>query len=268
MSSWLTLRSAPIASALALWLIGTLGTACVTDDAELTATEAVRHRPTDTAAAASSPTIIPTYTASVTPSSTPTPRPTATPAPRVDFSSATILGVSFLDGSRLMVSVTIPGGVEGEYRALVGGKAFDCLILGEYPDRLYCIGPRLNAVEDAEISIFPANSDVPLFVAVFAVPEPLGLRTSASAPGVALVLFGGVLGNSYDPSTVHIKAGDTVEWQGGFASHPLVSDEGLWPTVSSGSTFRFSYTSPGTYGFHCQVHAGLGMEGQVIVSSP
>jgi plastocyanin len=77
-----------------------------------------------------------------------------------------------------------------------------------------------------------------------------------------------MLGNSYDPTTIHIKPGDIVEWRGSFASHPLVNDDGLWPTVSSGSAFRFSFVSSGSYQFHCQVHAGMGMAGQVIVSSP
>ncbi|MFV2045162.1 MAG: plastocyanin/azurin family copper-binding protein [Anaerolineales bacterium] len=60
-----------------------------------------------------------------------------------------------------------------------------------------------------------------------------------------------------------------MEWQGDFSVHPLASDDGLWRTVSGGSTFSFTFNSPGgTYPYHCQVRQALGMTGEVIVKSP
>ena len=175
-----------------------------------------------------------------------------------------------LDGSRLMVSVTVPGGVLGDFRAVVQGRDFKCLTLADYPNRLYCVGPLPNSGTDALIRIFPAALLEPVFEAIFAIPQgqPQPGPEDGAGPSAVVVRFGGVLGNNYSLASVTIKAGDTVEWQGGFSTHPLASEDGLWVTVSSGSTFRYTFASPGTYRYHCQVHQALGMTGEVIVATP
>ena len=73
---------------------------------------------------------------------------------------------------------------------------------------------------------------------------------------------------SYIPSSVFITVGDTVTWQGDFSAHPLVSDDALWTTPSTGNTFNHTFLQAGTYRFHCAIHGGLGgvgMSGQVHV---
>ena len=49
------------------------------------------------------------------------------------------------------------------------------------------------------------------------------------------IAFGGLLGAVYSPKDVFIHPGDSVHWQGDFSMHPLVSDDALWATVSSGT---------------------------------
>ena len=73
---------------------------------------------------------------------------------------------------------------------------------------------------------------------------------------------------SYSPATVTIQTGEDVTWRGGFLSHPLVSQDGLWPTVGSGAEFSHTFTQPGEYWFYCDFHGGpngQGMSGKVIV---
>ena len=44
-----------------------------------------------------------------------------------------------------MLEIFVPVGVEGDYQAIVTaseGQAFECVILHQYTDRLYCIGAR------------------------------------------------------------------------------------------------------------------------------
>jgi plastocyanin len=75
---------------------------------------------------------------------------------------------------------------------------------------------------------------------------------------------------SYSPKFVLINVGDTVEWEGGFAGHPLVSDDVLWTTPNSGTSFSHTFNQPGAFRFHCQFHGGpggVGMAGEVFVSS-
>jgi plastocyanin len=73
---------------------------------------------------------------------------------------------------------------------------------------------------------------------------------------------------SYSPATVTIRTGEAVEWQGNFTSHPLVSQDGLWPTVGSGTSFSHTFNQPGEYWYYCEIHGfpnGVGMSGKVIV---
>ena len=78
-------------------------------------------------------------------------------------------------------------------------------------------------------------------------------------------------GFHYSPADISIAVGDEVEWLGPLAFHPLVSDENLWSTPSTGDSFRFVFTKPGIYRFHCQIHGGslgVGMSGIVRVGMP
>ncbi len=75
-------------------------------------------------------------------------------------------------------------------------------------------------------------------------------------------------GLNYNPKILVIQAGDTVEWDGTFATHPLVSEDGLWLTVESGSTFSYQYNNAGVFRYYCLAHGfpgGSGMSGVVVV---
>jgi plastocyanin len=82
---------------------------------------------------------------------------------------------------------------------------------------------------------------------------------------IATIEFGGTLGSVYSPNNVRISPGDSVEWLGDFAMHPLVSDDGLWQVVGTGTDFSYTFDQTGTYDYHCQVHSALGMRGTVTV---
>jgi len=98
------------------------------------------------------------------------------------------------------------------------------------------------------------------------------VRTQAApAVGDVVIHFGcDVSGCTYDPSVVLIEPGQTVEWDGDFMTHPLVSDDVLWITNTVGTVFTHTYTMTGTFLFHCAVHGGyggVGMSGRVIVAN-
>jgi plastocyanin len=77
--------------------------------------------------------------------------------------------------------------------------------------------------------------------------------------------FGGALGETYSPAEVRISPGDSIQWLGDFAMHPLVSDDGLWQTVNAGSQFTHTFDQPGVYPYHCSTHSAFGMKGTVTV---
>ncbi len=91
--------------------------------------------------------------------------------------------------------------------------------------------------------------------------------SASSVSTLPTIQFGGALGFNYSPKVLLIPLGDTVKWQGDFTMHPLVSDESLWTTVSSGTEFTHTFSTPGIYHFHCFFHGaagGVGMSGTVI----
>jgi plastocyanin len=84
-----------------------------------------------------------------------------------------------------------------------------------------------------------------------------------------------VVNNSFSPSTLTVAAGTTVTWSWSSTAvdHNVVPDDGSTPTMSGAPTngphtYTFTFTNPGTYHFHCQVHGGAGgqgMSGTVVV---
>ena len=102
---------------------------------------------------------------------TETPLPTDTPGP--NFGAASIYAVSHLPGDRLMVTVQIPGGVEGSYTSTSATSNQTCEILPEYPDRLYCTGPEPfenYSTVSAVFRLFAESQVQPVFETEFNIP--------------------------------------------------------------------------------------------------
>ena len=72
---------------------------------------------------------------------------------------------------------------------------------------------------------------------------------------------------SFQPSSLTIKAGDTVVWTNQDPTdHTVTADDGSFgsPHVPSGGTFASTFTHAGTYAYHCSIHAS--MTGTVTVN--
>jgi len=74
---------------------------------------------------------------------------------------------------------------------------------------------------------------------------------------------------AFSPSTVTIDAGQPVCWTWSQTSdqHNVSSDDGSFTSgpPSYSGTFQRTFTTPGTYTYHCQVHGSSGMVGTVTV---
>ena len=105
----------------------------------------------------------------------------------------------------------------------------------------------------------------------------LALTLSANAATVKLGTDSG--GLAFDPSTVTIKAGESVEWvnNAGFP-HNIVFDEDAIPggvnaealshedyLNAPGEKVSTKFTEAGTYEYYCEPHQGAGMQGKVVV---
>jgi plastocyanin len=74
------------------------------------------------------------------------------------------------------------------------------------------------------------------------------------------------------PEEVTISVGDTVQWENVEGFHNVVADNGSFtsgPPASGAWTYSFTFTTPGTYPYYCEVHGGpggVGMSGVIIVT--
>lgn len=72
---------------------------------------------------------------------------------------------------------------------------------------------------------------------------------------------------TFGPGTITVSAGDTVTWTNSdSAPHTVTSDSGgelASGTIAAGGTFSHTFTTPGTYTYHCNFHPR--MTGTILV---
>jgi plastocyanin len=79
-------------------------------------------------------------------------------------------------------------------------------------------------------------------------------------------------GLKYSPACVKVKKGTMVTFSGNFTSHPLSGGDGGTkdPTspiaeTTTGMSATFTMSTAGTFGFFCEIHQSLGMQGAIYV---
>jgi plastocyanin len=90
--------------------------------------------------------------------------------------------------------------------------------------------------------------------------------------------------SSFNPETVKIRAGQTVEWRNtSVITHSVTNDPRLAETagdasvppgtttfnssdIPAGHVFLYKFTKPGTYKYFCTHHEGDNMVGKVVVT--
>src|SRR5437867_7831541 len=86
----------------------------------------------------------------------------------------------------------------------------------------------------------------------------------AASHSVSMVDF------SFGPSTLTINVGDSVTWTNDATDpHTSTSDTGLWDSgsVDPGQSFTHTFSSAGTFAYHCTFHQSLGMVGTIVVAA-
>jgi plastocyanin len=97
---------------------------------------------------------------------------------------------------------------------------------------------------------------------------PTGGSTGGTASTTVKVVSDPNTVGKYDPSSISVKAGDTVEWdfKDDSAQHSVTEDNGTFDSClqNAGAKFSVSFSKAGDYKYHCQIHAQ--MVGEVKVS--
>lgn len=74
---------------------------------------------------------------------------------------------------------------------------------------------------------------------------------------------------AFEPQTITVPAGTTVTWtHAGAAPHTVTADGKLFDSgrLTSGQTYSFTFDTPGTYAYKCEIHPGR-MTGTVVVQA-
>ena len=114
--------------------------------------------------------------------------PIDTPPPS-DYFCVDIRGIMTLDDGRIRIQLETPGLPDGAYAAEVGMYDFICKTYPEYPDRLFCDGPKGEAGTTSTLIIFDPLG-TPFCQQSFGIPsrgdgepEPGGPKPTACPPG-------------------------------------------------------------------------------------
>jgi plastocyanin len=83
-----------------------------------------------------------------------------------------------------------------------------------------------------------------------------------------------VTSNQFTPKEITISAGDTVIWVNQGGNHNVDGQKTAYPSnpvsfgnsLGTGWTYKFVFTTPGTYNYKCDPHAAFGMVGKVTVN--
>jgi plastocyanin len=104
----------------------------------------------------------------------------------------------------------------------------------------------------------PTATTAPTAAPTNTVPAPSGPQAAVSVTTSGGAYGGGNFG--FSPSSLSIKAGTTVTWTDMTgAPHTVTSDAGDPASFNGslsgdGATFGFTFTTPGTYKYHCSIH--------------
>jgi plastocyanin len=79
---------------------------------------------------------------------------------------------------------------------------------------------------------------------------------------------------AFSPNDLTITAGDEVVWKNIGGNHNVDGSKSVFPSnpvsfgnnVGSGWTYSFVFNTAGTYDYHCDPHAGMGMVGRIVVN--
>ncbi|HEX8242453.1 MAG TPA: cupredoxin family copper-binding protein [Longimicrobium sp.] len=97
-------------------------------------------------------------------------------------------------------------------------------------------------------------------------PPPAAQADAAAAQGNGIVAKAGMRNLAFVPGRIEITAGTTVEWTNNDPlQHTVTADDGSFDSglIGTGGTWRHTFTTPGTYPYHCTPHPF--MKGTVVV---
>jgi plastocyanin len=91
--------------------------------------------------------------------------------------------------------------------------------------------------------------------------SPTGGTTSGTAAQTVKVVSDPNTVGKFDPSSISVKTGDTIEWdfQDSSSPHTVTADDGSFDSCSQQAGFKFfvTFSKAGDVKYHCTLHAQM-----------
>jgi len=113
--------------------------------------------------------------------------------------------------------------------------------------------------------IAPIAAVAMLSAAAAFAPPPRGTAAEAAAPARAVTVK--IANFAFGPAAVTVPAGTQVTWlNDDDDAHDIVADDRSFRSqpLDTGDSYAFTFSKPGTYGYHCGLHPH--MVGKVVVT--
>jgi plastocyanin len=120
----------------------------------------------------------------------------------------------------------------------------------------------LSIMAVSVIFVLAACSAVKTPAATMAPVDTMMPASSGSAVDVAISGF------AFNPQSLTVKEGTTVTWTNQDSTiHTVTSDTGIFNSgnLSQGDKFSYTFTTAGTYAYHCEPHHAS-MTGTIVVT--
>ncbi|HEX9101678.1 MAG TPA: plastocyanin/azurin family copper-binding protein [Polyangia bacterium] len=114
----------------------------------------------------------------------------------------------------------------------------------------------------------PTSCSAPVFDLTMGRMDDLAVTRDLAISSAGVVQVGAGAANAFTPSTVTIRAGQSVTWNWVTGFHSVISDSAPKafadsPAQASGQ-FTATFATAGTYPYHCGIHGAM-MSGTVVV---
>ena len=104
-----------------------------------------------------------------------------------------------------------------------------------------------------------------VFIGVKYYKKSYGTNSSSSSSTPVATNQVSIANFSFNPATITVAPGATVTWTNNDSTtHTVTSNDNLFnQSIDPGKNFSFTFSSAGTFSYHCSIHSS--MTGQVIV---
>jgi hypothetical protein len=104
--------------------------------------------------------------------------------PKPIFEYARIYGMGHLGTGHLLITIEVPGELTGSYQALVADEGFQCTVLPDYPNRLYCTGLTSYQGKYVQLKLIESRSQITVYQTVIGIPpSPAATQTVEMTAG-------------------------------------------------------------------------------------